>query len=125
MLASGGEEEITGGDEALLVGEADLLAGEDSGVGRFKTRDSNNGGDDEVGIRQRGYENCARGPVDDFCAGDPGGLKTLGELRGKLFCRDGDEARAPALALGEGFFEVGTGSKSYRLESFGVRLTEA
>ena len=52
-LAGGLEDEFPGGYEALLVGQADGLAGADGGVGGFQAGYPDDGGDDEVDLRQR------------------------------------------------------------------------
>ena len=81
VLAGGGDDELAGGYEALLVGEADGLAGADGGVGGFEAGYADDGGDDEVDFGQGGDADGAGGAVDDFDAGDAGGLEAGGEGR--------------------------------------------
>jgi hypothetical protein len=100
--ACGSENKVAGGDEALLVGEADGLAAQNGGVRGFQACDTDDGGDDEVGIGMGGDANRAGGPVYDFDAGDAVLAEAGGERVGELLGGDGDDLRTPALALGEG-----------------------
>ena len=123
-FAGCGEDEVAGGDEALLVGEADGLAGEDRSVRGFESGDTDDGGDDEAGLGERGDADGSGGAVDDL-GGDSGGLQARAELVGEALGADGDELRVPAAALLEGDVEVRAGGESDGLEAVWMRFTDA
>src|SRR5215469_12022312 len=123
-FAGGGQDEIAGSDEALLVGEPDGLTGEHRGVGGLESGDTDDGGDDEAGLGERGDADGACGAVDDL-SGDSGGLQASAKLVGEALGGDGDESRVPALALFEGDIKVRASGKSDGLEAIRIRLTDA
>ena len=123
-FAGGGEDEVAGGDEALLVGEADGFAGEDRSVRGLESGDTDDGGDDEAGLGERGDADGSRSAVDDL-GGDSGRLQARAELVGKALRADGDELRVPARALGYSRLQVRARCKSDRLEAVWMRFTEA
>ena len=123
-FAGGREDEVAGGDEALLVGEADGLAGENCGVRGLESGDTDDGGDDEAGLGERGDADGSGSAVDDL-GGDSGGLQARAELVGEALGADGDELRVPARHWADSRLQIRARCEGDGLEAVWMRFTDA
>jgi hypothetical protein len=75
VFLGGGDDKFAGGDQTLLVGQTYGFSGANCGVGGFEAGYSNDGGDDEVDLRESRNADAAEGAVEDFDVGDAYGLE--------------------------------------------------
>ena len=66
VFSRGGGEDFARGDHAFLVRKSHRLAGKDGSMRGFESRDTNDGGDDEISFSECGARDGALGAVHNF-----------------------------------------------------------
>src|SRR5581483_12316531 len=120
-----GGDQFARGHQAFFVREPESLSGAHGFVGRFQSRDTDDGAHHESDIAMSCDAYSAGSAVNYFDAFDSGRLESCAYLISVFFIREREHLGSPACGLLKSQFEIGPGSKGNNAKALRVRLDHA